>query len=155
MIRNVLSVIVGYAAMVAMVLLGLATAYTILGADGAFEPRLYLVTTTWLIVAWIVYVMAAIVAGIICKAIARTTVTPFAFALIVCVVGFALAIAAMTAGDTSSASRQGDVAMFDAMMNAKQPLLFYFVNPVIAAAGILIGGALVPTFRRSASVSTR
>lgn len=144
MIRNVLSVIIGYAAMAAVVFVAFTIAYMTLGADGAFKPDVFEVSTTWLTMAVIVNLIAAIVGGLVCKVIARQALTTAIFALIVFILGLLVAIPIVSAEDAEPTPREGDVAMLDAMKDAEQPIWFALTNPLVAAAGILIGGTLIP-----------
>lgn len=43
---------------------------------------------------------------------------------------------------TDEVVREGDVEMIDAMSNARQPVWFTVVNPIIGVVGVLIGAGL-------------
>ncbi|MBM4109337.1 MAG: hypothetical protein FJ255_11125 [Phycisphaerae bacterium] len=66
--RAILAVIVGYIVMAAVVF-GLFTgAYPLLGADGAFKPNSWEVSTTWLAASFALGLIAAVMGGLVCGA---------------------------------------------------------------------------------------
>ncbi len=71
MLKTVGGVIVGYIVMFILVFALFSLAYLALGANGAFKPGTYDVSTLWLALSVIVSLAAAIVGGFICSLILR------------------------------------------------------------------------------------
>jgi hypothetical protein len=153
MLRSVLGVIIGYIAIALIVFTGLTTAWLILGADGAFEPGVYEISTTWGAAAIAVNLIAAIIGGVVCMKIARQRGAVITFAAIVFILGLIVAIPTITAEETEPAARPDDVSMAVAMRDAEQPVWFCLMNPVTAALGIMIGGMLIPARRKAANAT--
>jgi hypothetical protein len=148
MLRTIGGVLGGYVTMFMLVFITFTIAYLAMGADGAFKPGSYEVTTLWIVATIALGLIAAIVGGIVCSAIAKNSKAVLALAGLVLVLGLLSAVPALT---TSSASetkvRAGDVGNMEAMMNAKQPAWIALLNPLIGVAGVMIGGR----FRSSAN----
>lgn len=145
MLRSILGVIIGYIAIMFIVFAGLTTAWLILGTDGAFEPGVFEITTTWGVAAIAVNLIAAVIGGMVCMSIARKRGAVVTFAALVFIFGILVAIPVITAEDAEPAARPADVSMAEAMKEAEQPLWFCLLNPVTAAVGILLGASLVST----------
>lgn len=143
MVRMVVSVVVGYFAMFAVVFTMLTGAYLAMGADRAFHPGSYEVTGTWLVVWFVVSVVAALAGGFVCAAISSNPNAPISLAVVVLVLGGLSAIPALMppAADKPKV-REGDVGNFEAMSNARQPAWVSLATPVIGAAGALAGARL-------------
>lgn len=133
---------------------GLTVAYLALGADGAFRPGTYEVTTTWLAVWAPVSIVAAIIGGVVCAVVSAHRM-PAAAAL----AGFVLVFGGVTAaaqiraeaptGD--AAVRTGDTPNFEAMTNARSPDWIHIANPLIGAVGVLIGASIAGRGAKPAS----
>jgi hypothetical protein len=141
MLRTIGGVLGGYVTMFMLVFITFTIAYLAMGAEGAFKPGSYEVTTLWLVVSIALGLIAATVGGVVCLAIAKNHKAVLALAGLVLVLGLLSAVPALT---TSSASetkvRAGDVGNMEAMMNAKQPAWIALLNPLIGVAGVMIGG---------------
>jgi hypothetical protein len=136
------AVVVGYGAMVILIMVSFSVAYMILGADRAFEPGSYHVSWTWLIMSFVVGFVTAIIGGFACALVAgRGSKAPLGLAVLVVALGAMTAIAAMNiAGDEEV--REGDVPANEAMTKARQPVGALLGNPVIGFVGVLIGARL-------------
>lgn len=143
MIRAVLAVIIGYAAIALTVLIGLISAYMTLGPEGVFQRGTYELTTTWVVTAVGVNIVSAIVGGIVCALISRRKSTPLIFAAIVFILGIAVAFPTIASYDTESPARPDDITMTEAMMEGRQPTWFAFSNPFVVGMGIILGASLI------------
>jgi hypothetical protein len=144
MLRAVLGVIIGYVAMFILVAVSFTIAYMIMGTEGAFREGSFEVTRSWIVLSIIVGIVAALLGGVVCAVIARRgSKAPMVLALLVLILGLLMAIPAMMpAGEEQPATREGDLSNFEAMQQARQPVWIALLNPVIGAAGILLGAAL-------------
>ncbi|MEZ5344828.1 MAG: hypothetical protein R2681_04640 [Pyrinomonadaceae bacterium] len=141
MLRKIGGVVAGYVAMVAFVIGTFSALYAILGAERSYQPNSYEVSMLWIVLTFVLGLFAAIFGGFLCKMISKSTGTVQVFAGIVLVVGIAMGIAvAMT--EKPNEVRTGPVTNAEAMQKSQQPVWVAFLNPVIGAVGILIGGMI-------------
>ena len=141
MLKGVLGVIVGYLAMAIVVFATLSGAYLTLGADRAFAPGTYEVSTLWLATSFTLSLIAAMVGGWVCSRIAGPGAVK-ALAGLVLVLGIILVIPALDpASDTRPTVRAADTPNLEAMTNARQPTWVSLTIPVLGAIGVLIGGS--------------
>jgi amino acid transporter len=140
--RAALSVILGYLTMFVVVFATFTIAYLAMGTAGAFKPGTYEVSTTWLVVSFALGLVAAILGGLVCAGIARSSTPPKVLAAIVLVLGLILAIPSFTGGAEAPTTRPADVDNMTAMQNARTPPLVAVLNPLIGAVGVMIGASL-------------
>lgn len=140
MIRGIAAVIVGYIVMSLIVGLGLTGAYIALGADTAFQPGSWEVSMVWLGVWFVVGLIAALIGGWLASKIAAGPGGVRALAVIVLLLGLALAGAQMVMEKPDPGPRGPDVSSMDAMQKAEQPPWVAFLTPVIGFLGVSIGG---------------
>jgi peptidoglycan biosynthesis protein MviN/MurJ (putative lipid II flippase) len=147
MLRSALGVIVGYIVMFVLQVAAFMAIYTLMGANWSFRPASYEASTRWTVMQFGVILVTAIIAGLICAAIARGGKATLALAAVVLVLGLALACAstAWRPADTHE-MRTGNVPNMEAMSKARHPTWVVLLGPFIGAAGVVIGGKL----RRSA-----
>lgn len=144
MLRNVLGVIVGYIAIAAIVFVGLAVAFFVLGVDKVYEPLLFDVTMLWIIVMLAVGFLAAFIGGAVCKMIARSPKGSMALAVVVLVLGGVMAaVEGMKETPAVPPVRTGETSMTEAMMNSKQPMWVSIANPIIGVIGVMIGASII------------
>src|SRR3954447_14401927 len=143
MARNVLAVIVGYVVMFVLQFVAFMTVYSVMGANWSFKPASYHASTRWTVMQFTVVLLTAVIAGLICALIARGGKAPRALAVVALLIGFALG-AAHVATQTADIGelRTASVPNMVAMTKARHPMWVIFAGPVIAAAGIVIGGKL-------------
>lgn len=141
--RTILAVLAGYATMFAVVFVCLAAGFAALGPEGAFEPGGYETSTLWLAIMIVVGLVAAVLGGVVCAAVARRRGAVLGLAVFVLLLGLAMAVPVLTAGDEAPKVRPEGVAMSEAMMEAKQPVWVALLNPLIGAGGALLGGRLL------------
>jgi len=143
MARSIIAVIVGYVLMFLLNFAGFVTMYAVMGPDQAFVPGLYLASTKWIAVAFVMILITGAIAGLVCAVIAKGGRAPLALAIAVVVLGLLLAVPAMMKGQMNSKLvRTGDVPSMQAAQLAYWPVWCPFAFPFFSAAGVLIGGKL-------------
>ena len=143
MLRGILGVIVGYVVMLIAVVVTFMGLYLVLGANGAFKPESYEPSVTWLVASFVLALIAAIIGGLVCVAVAGGKKSAVALAGLVIVLGIIFAIPTLTASSSETpAVRGGEVGNFEAMTKAKEPGWVALMNPVIGAVGVMIGSRL-------------
>lgn len=139
--KTIGAVLLGYVTMFALVFLGLAAAYGVLGPSGSFRPATYEVSSVWIALNIVVGLVAAIAGGRVTGAVGGGYGPVKILAAVVLAVGLALALLAL-GSPAAPAVRPAEVGMMEAMQNARQPTWMLFVNPLIGAVGVLYGGSL-------------
>lgn len=141
--RNVGAVIVGYVVMFAVVFVTFSIAFVMMGTSGAFEEGSFDVTLLWLIVSFVLGLIAAVAGGFVCALVAKGSKAPLALAGLVLVLGLLMALPMLTSSDDSQpVTREADVSTFDAMQEAKQPPWVALANPFVGVIGVLLGSKL-------------
>jgi amino acid transporter len=141
--RKIGGVIVGYIVMAAFIFISFTVLYLILGPEGSFEPGSYMVSTAWLVLSFVLGLIAAVIGGYVCMLIAKSQETVYVFAGIVLLLGLILAIPSLNIPDEElNRPREGEVSNMEAMQDAKQPPIALILNPLIGAFGVLIGGRM-------------
>ena len=141
MVRSILAVVAGYAALALVIFVTFTLLYLVLGADRSFEPGSYDASTLWVLTSFPLGVAASVVAGFVCTAIARGGRAPQVLAGVVLVLGLLFAIPVLRQTDAAP-PRAGDVSNAEAMQWARQPKWVALVNPFIGVAGVLVGAGL-------------
>jgi hypothetical protein len=143
MARSIIAVIVGYVLMFLLNFAGFVTMYAVMGPEQAFEPGLYLASTKWIAVAFVMILISGVIAGLVCAVIARGGRAPLALAIAVVVLGLLLAIPGMMKAQVNSKLvRTGDVPSMQAAQLAYWPMWCPFTFPFVSAVGVLLGGKL-------------
>ena len=143
MVRNILGVVLGYLAMFAFVFITFTILYFILGADGAFESGTYEVSIIWIIISFILGLVAALLGGYLCVLISKNQKAVLVLVGLVLVLGIAMAIPALNDSTNEvQEMRSADVPNFEAMQKAKQPPIVLLLNPIIGALGVFAGSKL-------------
>ena len=143
MVRNILGVVLGYVAMFAFVFITFTILYFILGADGAFESGTYEVSIIWIIISFILGLVAALLGGYLCVLISKNQKAALVLAGLVLVLGIAMAIPALNDSTNEvQEMRIADVPNMEAMQKAKQPPIVLLLNPIIGALGVFAGSKL-------------
>ncbi|MDX9859181.1 MAG: hypothetical protein RBT76_15460 [candidate division Zixibacteria bacterium] len=140
MLRNILGVIVGYVVMAAFVFVSFSVVYMILGTEGSFSAGSYEVSGGWIVASVVLSLIAALIGGMVCTIISRNMKATMVLAGIVLILGMVMAVPTLSDTAAEASVRTGDVPMMEAMQKAKQPSWLAFLNPVIGAVGILLGG---------------
>ena len=141
MYRSIAAVVVGYLVMFLLVFTLFTAAYLAMGTEAAFTPGTYEVSTLWVVISFVLGLVAALVGGYVCAAIARRGKAPLALAALVLGLGLLFAIPMLTA-PKASAPRAGGVPNLEAMRNARTPGWVALLNPFVGAVGVLLGARL-------------
>jgi cytochrome bd-type quinol oxidase subunit 2 len=144
MLRKIGGVIVGYILMALTVFLTFSAAYLLMGTSAAFRPDTYEVSNLWLVTSFLLFLVAAVLGGYGCAAIARGGRAPLVLALLVIVLGLFAAVPALRAANAGKdrLTRPAEVSNMEAMQNAVQPAWVALLNPFIGAAGVVLGASL-------------
>src|SRR6266508_3416734 len=143
MARSIIAVIVSYVIMFALNFLGFVCLYALIGPEQAFKPRSYLASNRWIAISFGIIFVTAIIAGLICVAIARGGKANLGLAVVVLILGLLLAIPSVIKHrNNANLVRNASVSQLEAARLAHWPVWTPFVFPVIGAVGVLIGGKL-------------
>jgi len=141
-LKSILAVVAGYAAMAVFYFAVFTGVYIALGAERAFKTDSYEVSTLWLVVSVVITLCGAVVGGFVCAAISKSTRTSQVFAFIVFLAGILLCLPALMRDDESPHVRAGEVPNMQAMQLAVTPNWMHLLSPVIGAAGVLLGARM-------------
>lgn len=139
--RSILAVVAGYLVLGVLIFTIFTAAYLMMGADRAFKPQSYDPSALWLVASFVLGLLAAVIGGVVCAAIARRQGPVTALAVVVLVLGVLLAFPTLSAVP-DPAPRTGDVPNLEAMTKAKTPSWVAFTNPVVGAVGVMLGGRI-------------
>ena len=139
--KSVLAVIVGYIVMTITAFALLCLAYLGMGIERVFAPASYVASTLWMANMVTATLIGGIIGGWLCAALSKNKRTCQVFAGIVLALGLLVAILAAMK-EHPSAVRSGDVPNFQAMQMARTPAWILFLNPVLGAAGVLLGARM-------------
>ncbi|MCH8259235.1 MAG: hypothetical protein IIC46_03410 [Planctomycetes bacterium] len=143
--RAILGVIVGYIVMAGVVIGSFAAAWMVFGQDSAYKEGLWEISTTWMIMMFVAGLIAAMIGGAVCAAIAaKGSKAAMVLAGLVLVLGFVDAGFKLAAPrEDRPTVREDNVTMFEATANSQEPTVMLLGNPVIGLVGVLIGARLV------------
>lgn len=139
MLRNLGGAALGYVVMAAVVFLTMTLAWIVLGAEGAFRPGAWEISAIWTAVALVTGILAAIGGGWTAARVGQDGGAVWILVALTIVLG---AWSAIGSGDGEAGARAADIAMTDAMMNARQPAWLAWGNVVIGVVGVLLGARL-------------
>lgn len=142
MLRTILGVVLGYVTLALLIFITFSLAYLAMGADGAFQPGSYDVTALWIITSFVLSLLAAIAGGYVCAIVAKTVKAPFALAALIIVLGVVGALMVIMNTSAAKPARTAEVGNLEAMQNAQQPAWVALLNPLIGAAGVVLGARL-------------
>ena len=150
--RAILGVIVGYIVMAGAVLGSFAAAWMVFGQDSAYKEGLWEISTTWMIMMFVAGLIAAMIGGAVCAAIAaKGSKAAMVLAGLVLVLGFVDAGFKLAAPrEDRPTAREDNVTMFEATQSSQEPTVMLLGNPVIGLVGVLIGARLVGRKRAAA-----
>jgi amino acid transporter len=138
--RVIGAVVLGYIAIFVVVFVGLSAFYLALGLGRAFQPGTFEISPLWIMVSLVVGFAAAFLGGRIALRVARGVKGPRALALVVVVLGIALALPVLLGTPPELGPRPEDMGPLDAMQQAQTPLVAALLNPLVGALGVLLGG---------------
>jgi hypothetical protein len=142
MLRPILGVIVSYAFLFFLWFALFFGAYALLGPERVFQPDSYEVATLWLVVTGAVTFVGAIAGGYLCAFISKSNRACQVLAFVVFLVAILLCIQAMRRDASQLHTRGGDVTTLEATSLAVVPTWMHVLNPVIGAAGVLVGARI-------------
>lgn len=140
MLRSVLGMIVGYAVISLFFFATFTGVYFALGVERIFQSDSYEVSTLWLVLSAAISLCGSILGGYFCAAISRNKRTCELFAGIVLIILVVFCIPKMR--DPNPHVRAGDVAYMDAMRLTQMPFWMHVLNPILGAAGVLLGARM-------------
>jgi hypothetical protein len=141
--RIVGAVIAGYVVIVAAIFLSFTLAFLLIGSESAFQPGSWSVSGAWVTISIILGLLAALLGGWVAGYIARRPAGPNALAGVVLFLGLLVAVTASPPPPPGEDGvRAGSVRSMEAMRRGRAPPWLAWVNPLIGAAGVLIGGRL-------------
>lgn len=140
--RIVGAVLAGYVVMVVGVIGLMSVAWMGLGADRAFLPDSWDITTSWILISLIAGIIAAVAGGYVCIAIGKDPVAIMWLLALVLVLGLGIAIMQVFGPEVPVRVRPANLSMGDAMSGGQQPLWLAFVNPILGVIGVLMGARM-------------
>ena len=141
--RSIVGVIVGYLAMFIISLVLFVVVFALLPVDFAFAPGGYEGTPAFIGIAFVIYLVTAIISGLICAAIARGGKATLVLSIVVLVLGILLAIPAATKRNANlNLVRTSSTPKLEAVQKGYWPLWVPFTFPIVGAIGVIIGGKL-------------
>ena len=143
MARSIIGVIVGYVTMTVLVIALFTGLYMVLGQERSFKPGVYEPSALWVISSTVLGIIAAVGGGVVCALITRSRKAGLWLAGVVVVLGLLFAVLALADASEPAQARLGDVSNMEAMQKARQPVWVMVMNPIIGAAGVVIGTSLV------------
>ena len=138
MLKSIIAVVVGFIAMTIFSIAAFSCVYLAMGADRAFQPESYDISTLWMVAMVVLSLLGGVVGGFVCAAISKSMGVCKVFAGIALALGLLSAIVT-TMKERPDTARTGDVPVFRAGTVAQTPLWLCLLNPVLGAAGILLG----------------
>lgn len=138
-LRNVGGAVLGWVVMFACVAGLMALLWGVLGEDGSFRPGSWEVTQAWSLGSVAIGLSAAVAGGFVCGRVAGDDRGVTMLVVLVVILGV---VNALSQAPVADAARSEGVAMMDAAASARQPGWLSWLNPVLGAAGALLGARL-------------
>jgi cytochrome bd-type quinol oxidase subunit 2 len=142
MLKSILAIIASCAVIFIFLFAAFTGCYFVLGAEGTFQTDSYEVTTVWIALTLVVWLLAGLIGGFLCAAISKSWRTCQIFAFIVFFLGLLACIPAMKRNPDAPNTRAGEVSNREAMDLAVYPMWLHLLIPVISAAGVLLGARM-------------
>lgn len=139
-VGTIAGAIAGYIVMALFIIATFAVAFPVLGISRLFAEGTYEASLTWIALSLVLSAVGAMLGGWIAAYVSPKSHAVAALAVLVLVFGLFSAQAALTEDTPRGGPRSADATMSDAMAHARQPTWITFVNPLLGAAGVLIGG---------------
>lgn len=142
MLKNIVAVIVSYIVMFVLFTAIFAGLYFALGVERVFQSDSYEISTLWLVLSIVGSFFVAMFAGCLCVMMSGSFRVGQVFTLIVLVGSAVMCVSALYRESEGPHVRAGEVGFFDAMERGVSPRWLHFVNPVLTAAGALVGARM-------------
>jgi len=144
MIRAILGAILGYVAIVVVVIAGLAATWAVLGGAGSFSGEGPYPSMAWSASAVLAGFIAAFLGGRVALKIGRTDLAVKILIGLMLVLGLYGAVTAESAYQKRTAEAVdkpvGELTFMEAGAVAKNPAWYNWVIPFVGAAGAMLGG---------------
>ena len=141
--RLIGATLVGYLAYFLLVFALRSAAGLLLGANGAFQARVWDVTGLSIILMLLASLVGALATGNGCARFVKDNRVPVALAGVVILMGLLFAWPVLTgAVPAPPLPRPETLPMFEAMAQGQAPVWVALLNPVIGAVGVLLGARL-------------
>jgi hypothetical protein len=141
MLKSIVGVVVGYLAMAFVAFAAYTAAYFGLGADRAFEPDTYALSSIWIGLVIAITSIAGLIGGLTCAAISKSRTTGLVFAVIVFVLSLVFELPNIMK-DHTPVARTGEVSNLEAMRKAQPPAWLCLLNPVLGGVAVLLGSRM-------------
>lgn len=132
--------IAGYVVMAVFIMATFALAFPVLGIDRLFAPGTYEASTSWIALSLVLGLAGAMLGGWVAWYVSPKSRAVAALAGLVLVFGLFSAQAAQKEVVARGGPRGPNATMSDVMAHARQPTWITFLNPLLGAVGVLIGG---------------
>lgn len=132
--------VAGYIVMAIFIIATFAVAFPVFGIDRLFAPGTYEASVSWIVMSLVLGLAGAMLGGWIAGYVSPKSHAVAALAGLVLVFGLFSAQAAQNEEVPRGGARGPDATMSDVMAHARQPTWITFVNPLLGAVGVLIGG---------------
>jgi hypothetical protein len=140
MLRSIVGMVVGYAVIFLFFLAVFTGVYFTLGVERIFQPDSYEVSRLWLVLSAAISLCGSILGGYVCAAISKSKRTCEVFAGIILIILILFCIPKMR--DPTPHVRAGEISSMDAMRLTQMPIWMHLLNPVLGAAGVLLGARM-------------
>ena len=140
MLRSIVGMVVGYAVIFLFFLAVFTGVYFTLGVERIFQPDSYVVSRLWLGLSAAISLCGSILGGYVCAAISKSKRTCEVFAGIILIILILFCIPKMR--DPTPHVRAGEISSMDAMRLTQMPIWMHLLNPVLGAAGVLLGARM-------------
>lgn len=141
MLRSILAAVVGYVALVLVVLAGIGVAWLALGGEGAFDGEGPAPSGAWIALNLMSGLIAAVIAGLVARRIGGSQLAVRILAGFVLALGLVVAAMAGSADDREPAAGPvAEMTFREAGQYAEQPAWYNWLVPLVGAVGVMIGG---------------
>lgn len=142
MLRAILGVVVSYAVLFFLWMALFFGVYALLGPERVFQPDSYEVANLWLVLTGVITFGGAMAGGYLCAVISKSNRACQVLAFVVFLIAIFLCIKAMRRDTGGLHIRAGEVTNREAVELAVVPTWMHLLNPVIGAAGVLLGARI-------------
>ena len=139
MLKQILGAILGYIAMFICMFIAFTCFYVAMGTDRVFQPGVYQVSITWIVLSLVVIFICSAIGGFIASLIGGSGGAKImaGIILVLQIIGIVIMVTS-----TANEVRSADVPTMAAMTKAQTPLWALLIQMVVNIAGALVGGGL-------------